>query len=382
LSYRILQGGQTKGFMKKEDKVNNPVSIEEQNFHCRISFESDLERSLDTLQLNQLEQSFRDWIEAASRSDIRLSRRRILLIFLLIRYTGAKLSEVLSLDPSQDIDFEKHSVFFGRTHEESGRSRRKVQMASTLFHEIREIITELPFKDGSPKRLNVDPGFVRLKFYERAEACGIAKQLGAPEILRKSRAVELMQNNMPLPAVQMLLGHSTPNLTSSYVSFSEDDLQQVTKLFMEKEFNRKTSARNSFFGKIEKVQKGDIQTLIELMTVSGHLVTTIITNGSLDRLGLKKGMLITAEVKAPYVILQKNNRQQTNNELRCSADNIFNGTVARITRGEINTEYIVHISDGTEVCSLVTSKSARSLCLEPGDSVWVMFNGFSVLLSE
>jgi molybdate transport system regulatory protein len=73
--------------------------------------------------------------------------------------------------------------------------------------------------------LKVDPGFVRRKFYERAEACGIAKQLGAPEILRKSRAVELMQKNMPLPAVQMLLGHSTPNLTSSYLSYSEDDIQ-------------------------------------------------------------------------------------------------------------------------------------------------------------
>lgn len=367
---------------KKDNQSSNSASVKAQNFHGRILFEPDRGKCLDALQLSQLEQSFRDWSDSPSRSDVRFSRRRILLIFLLIRYTGAKLSEVLSLDPLQDIDFEKHFLLFGRTHEESGRSQRRVDLSATLCHEIRQIITDPSLRDGFHKDalqkiLNVDPGFVRRKFYERAEACGIAKQLGAPEILRKSRAVELMQNNMPLPAVQMLLGHSTPNLTSSYVSFSEDDLQQVTKLFMDRESNRRTSARNSFFGKIERVQKGDIQALVELMTVSGHLVTTVITNGSLERLGLKKGMLITAEVKAPHVTLQK-----SGNEIRCSADNIFRGAVQRVTRGEINTEYIVQISDGAEVCSLVTSESARRLGLEPGDSVWVMFNSFAVLLSE
>lgn len=364
------------------------MPIQVQNFHGKISFAPDREKCLDAIQLHQLEQSFRDWIETASRSDVRISRKRVLLIFLLIRYTGAKLNEVLNLDPLQDIDFDNQFLFFGRTNEEFSRPQRKVHLSATLCQEIQKIIKYFPLKkEESDKRssqsiLNVDPGFVRRKFYERAQACGIPKQLGAPEILRKSRAVELIQNNMPLPAVQMLLGHSTPNLTSSYVSFSKEDLQQVTKLFMEKESNRKTSARNSFFGKVQTIQKGDIQTRVELVTVGGHLVTTIITNGSLDRLGLKKGMLITAEVKAPYVILQKNDKHKSASEIKCSADNIFNGTVERIARGKINTEYIVQIADGTEVCSLVTSESCRRLGLAEGDNVWVLFNSFSVLLSE
>jgi len=37
---------------------------------------------------------------------------------------------------------------------------------------------------------------------------------------------------------------------SSYVAFSDNDIQQVAKYFIEKESFRKTSARNSFFGKI------------------------------------------------------------------------------------------------------------------------------------
>jgi molybdate transport system regulatory protein len=208
--------------------------------------------------------------------------------------------------------------------------------------------------------------------------CGFEKKLGGPEMIRKARAVELMQCNMPLPVVQTILGHSTPNLTSTYVSFSKDDIQQVTRMFMEKESVRKTSARNSFFGKIHTIQKGDIQTLVELVTLGGVRITTLITNDSLQRLGLKAGKLITAEVKAPWVMLLK-----SGNLPRCSADNVLNGVVGKISKGEINTEFIVRISDGTEVCSIVTSESSRRLALLEGDEVWALFSCYAVvLLSE
>ena len=366
--------------IKSKDKVSNvrqdrPFPMPERTNHARIVAMANANRCLDAVQLGRLEQSFRDWIDAASRADVRVARLRILLIFLLIRYTGAKLSEVLGLDLSKDIDFERQLVRFGSMQEDSGRPHRKVPLPETLCSEIQTIISGPTFKNAFQNMLNVDPGFLRRKFYERAEACGIAKQQGAPEIIRKSRAVELMQKNMPLPAVQMLLGHSTPNLTSSYVSFSEDEIKQVIRFFMEKESARKTSARNSFFGKIQTIKQGDIQSQVELLTIGGHRITTVITNDSLLRLGLQVGKLITAEVKAPWVILQKRE-----NEPECSADNKFNGIVERIHQGEINTEYVVRISDGTEVCSIVTSESCRNLNFGEGDTVWVLFNSFSVIL--
>ena len=40
------------------------------------------------------------------------------------------------------------------------------------------------------------------------------------ELIRKARAVELVQSNVPLPVVQSLLGLSTPNSASSFVTFS------------------------------------------------------------------------------------------------------------------------------------------------------------------
>lgn len=359
--------------------VNEPqtgsVAITERSSHTRILTVSKGSRFLDTLQLVRLEQSFRDWAENAMRGDVRRSRRRILLIFLLIRYTGAKLNEVLALNPFQDIDFQRHVVVLRHPADGRDRTKREIQISETLCEDIRTALAQPAFKKSLKNLFKVDPGHVRRKFYERAAACGFPKKLGAPDTIRKSRAVELMQSNMPLPAVQRMLGHSTPNLTTSYVSFSDDDIHVVTRHFMEKESGRKTSARNTFFGKIRTIRSGDIQAVVELATISGDLVRAVITNDSLARLGLKEGTLISAEVKAPWVILLKGE-----SEPAASADNRFRGTVSRIAAGAINTEYVVRISDGTELCSLVTSESGRRLGLQVNDPVWAVFTSFSVVL--
>jgi molybdate transport system regulatory protein len=151
------------------------------------------------------------------------------------------------------------------------------------------------------------------------------------------------------------------------------DMRQVAKHFIEKESHRKTSARNSFFGKISSIKKGDIQAKVEMITLSGDIVTTIITRDSLSRLGLKTGSLITAEVKAPWVILQK-----SDGEPESTAENRFFGTVVRINTGKITTEFAVRISDGTELCSIVTSENALQTGFQEDDKVWVVFNSFYV----
>ncbi len=343
--------------------------------HGRIVVMPEERKYLDSSGLKRLEQSFRQWVDDTSREDVRLSRKRILLFFLLIRYTGAKLNEVLALDPSRDIDYVRQSVFFRSAHSNAEQQVREVLISEHFASEMRSMLADPNFKKSLGNTFGVDPGFVRRKFYERALACGLSKQMAGPEMIRKSRAVELMQGNMPLPAVQMLLGHSTPNLTSSYVSFSEDEIQQVMRHFVEKESSRKTSARNSFFGKIQILRHGDIQTLVELSTIESHRVTTVITNDSAQRLGLKEGKMITAEVKAPYVVLQK-----TDKEPGSSAENRFKGIIEQINTGKINTEYIVDISEGTKLCSVITTESGRRLNLKKGDPVWVLFNCFAVVL--
>jgi molybdate transport system regulatory protein len=359
----------------KNDRIRTSrISLSESASHGRIVSGPDEGQCLDTVQLNRMEQAFREWVSQSSRADIRFSRQRILIIFLLIRYTGAKLNEVLALNPLQDIDPSRRTVLFRGNAVGLESDPREVQISDALACEIQDRLKD--FGGTSQNTLMIDPGFVRRKFYERAQACGLPKRLSGPEMIRKARAVELMQGNMPLPAVQRMLGHSTPNLTSSYVSFSEDEVQQVARLFMERESMRKTSARNSFFGKIAAIQQGDIQARVTLNTIEGYSIIAVITNDSVERLGLKPGRLVTAEIKAPWVILQPGGGPAP----VCSAENRFKGVLTRTNRGRINTECVVRISNTIELCAIVSTKGIKNLQLNEGDEIWALFNCFAVVL--
>jgi molybdate transport system regulatory protein len=343
--------------------------------HARILSAAENGRCLDTVQLQKLEQSFRSWADAPDRPDIGFSRKRILLIFLLIRHTGARLSEVLHLDLSGDIDYKNHVVRLCKGGSESGRPCREVEVSETLSVEIQETLDDPELKRTSGGILWVDPGHVRRKFYERAESIGIPRELGTPDVIRRSRAVELLQSNMPLPVVQKILGHSTPNLAASYVEFSDEEMREVARHFVDKESRRKTSARNAFFGKVDRIHKGDVQTVVEIISVGGYRVSGVITNHSLARLGLKRGALVMAEVKAPWVMLYKGEE-----EPKSAAENIFHGAVRRITSGKITTEVVVVIPDGTELCSIITEESKKRLDIQENDTLWVAFNAFAVVL--
>lgn len=356
--------------MKAPRPTSPRIPATDQADHGRIVGQAS--SCLDSLQLEHLEREFRTWAEESRRADVTLSRRRILLIFLLIRHTGAKLHEILALNPLQDIDHDRLIVTFGRTTPEQART---VPLADTLAANIRDILSDEIFRQASGQTLSVDPAFVRRKFYERAQACGFPKNLASPEMIRKSRGVELMQSNMPLPAVQMYLGHSTPNLTSAYVTFSEDDIRTITSSFLQRESHRKTSARNSFFGKITDIRPADIQAEVLLTTLDGHVISSVITMDSLRRLGLKVGRLATVEVKAPWVSLYSSEKEPL-----CSSENRLPGIITRIRRGRVNTEYVLRIGPDTELCIVTTTESLRRLMLQEQDSVWAVFGSYATIV--
>ena len=289
-------------------------------------------------------------------------------MFLIIRYTGARLNEVLTLRAA-DIDLRARRIRFRKEGQDGDR---EVQIPEQLAHELKTALTLLGPAGGMFK---IDAAHVRRRFYDCAEAAGIPRELGTPEAIRKSRAVELLQSDVPLPVVQRILGHSTPNLAASYVEFSEEDIRRVERFHVERETRRKTSARNRFFGKIERVHIGDVQASIDLTSIDGHRVTAVITTHSQQQLGLKPGSLIAAEVKAPWVVLCTGSDAPT-----CTAENQFKGSVRRISKGKINSEVVVRISDTTELCSVLTEKSRRALRIKEGDTVWAVFNAASVVL--
>jgi molybdate transport system regulatory protein len=331
-------------------------------------------KSIDPVQLQSLERSFRVWSDSPAGTSRKLSRKRILLIFLLIRYTGARLNEILSLQPVGDIDLVNRRILFRKGDPNKG-SPREVQIPELLVDEIKTILGELQQRGTASEIFRIDPAHVRRKFYDCAEAAGIARELGTPEAIRRSRAIELMRNNVPLPVVQNIMGHSTPNLAASYVEFSVEEIRRIERLHLERENQRKTSARNSFFGKVEKVSIGDVQAAVEIVSIDGQKISSMVTVNSQARLGLEPGRLVAVEVKAPWVVLFKGSEEPA-----CSAENRYKGSVLRVIQGKINSEVIVQITDRTELCSILTEKSRKMLNIEKGDAVWAVFNAAAAII--
>jgi molybdate transport system regulatory protein len=108
--------------------------------HARILSIADKARCLDAGQLQKLEQSFREWADAPRNPGLGISRQRILLIYLLIRCTGARLNEVLKLDPHRDIDDKAHAVVFRKAEREGVSIGREVKISEMLSVEIRKIL--------------------------------------------------------------------------------------------------------------------------------------------------------------------------------------------------------------------------------------------------
>jgi molybdate transport system regulatory protein len=327
---------------------------------------------LDIVQLAEMEQAFRKWAKDSPRQDIRRSRQRILLIFLLIRHTGARLHEILNLK-SDDIIFEDRVVRLGSTRSGSFRS---VEIPDDLVKDLRSFIKKYKFiKDES--LFLIDPGHVRRKFYERAEACGLPRDFGNPSTLRRSKSVELLRANLPLPAIEKLLGHTRSSSTSTLLDFSDDDIHFMLRRHMDLERDRRTSARNVFFGKIIKIIKGDIQSEIVLLTLGGIGISSIITNGSLEKMRLRQGSLVTAEIKAPAVFIAAPDAEGHTT----SAENRVQGTVTAINSGRVNSEVILTLKEGTELCAIITTASLKRMSLQTGDKGWALFGAYSVILN-
>lgn len=336
-------------------------------------------RSLDEAQVAALELSFRSWMDASRRRADYASRRRLWLIFLLLRSTGARLGEVLGLDPTRDLDLdsERPTAHFGR----NGGDGREVPLPADVARALREALADPTLAPDAAKLFDMDQGHVRRKFYERAEAAGLPRELASPSVLRRSRARQLMRQDVPLPVVQRLLGHSSADLTAAFSDYSDLEAGDIVEAYLKREERRKTSARNRFFGAVSKVVEGPVVASVEITSLGGFKVTSVVTRESVERLGIRPGVLATADIKAPWVQIAAGE-----DEPRSSAANRYPATVRRILTGEaqgdqVAAEVVAELSDGTMLAAVITHESVRRLNLAVGSRVWASFGAFSVILN-
>lgn len=136
----------------------------------------------------------------------------------------------------------------------------------------------------------------------------------------------------------------------------------------------KTSARNQFRGVVTAVKPGAVNAEVVLDIGTGQPLVAIITNDSVDTLGLKKGVVALALVKASWVILAKQAG------LKTSARNQFRGHVSRIESGAVNSDISLDLGNGKSIGAIITNESVQELALAVGDEASVLFKASSVIL--
>ena len=137
----------------------------------------------------------------------------------------------------------------------------------------------------------------------------------------------------------------------------------------------KISARNVLAGTVKSVTKGAVNAEVSLALVGGETVVAIITNHSVDSLGLREGGDAYAIIKASEVMVGKGVENA-----KLSARNVLAGEVARLEPGAVNSEVEIRLSGGTAVVASITKASANALDLKQGDKLSAIIKASNVLV--
>ena len=137
----------------------------------------------------------------------------------------------------------------------------------------------------------------------------------------------------------------------------------------------KLSARNVFPGTVSGIAKGAVNAEVSLTLKGGTPVTAVVTNASIDNLGLAVGKEASIIVKASSVIIGTDLH-----DAKISARNIMCGTVVKVIEGPVSAEVDVEIGGGNTISAVITHGSAKSLGIKEGGHACAIFKASSVIL--
>ena len=136
------------------------------------------------------------------------------------------------------------------------------------------------------------------------------------------------------------------------------------------------SARNQIIGTIEKISLGAVNAEIQMKLKSGKSIVSIITNSSVENLGLAINDEVVAVIKSSNVLLST----QTN--LKLSARNSLNGNIEEINIGSVNAEVVVNIGNEDKIVAIVTTNSIENMGLKIGASVDVIIKASDIMIGK
>jgi molybdate transport system regulatory protein len=137
----------------------------------------------------------------------------------------------------------------------------------------------------------------------------------------------------------------------------------------------KISARNVFEGKVTALTDGKVNAEVEITTAGGDRLVAIVTEGSVQSLGLALGKPLMAFVKAPWVMVLAGT-----GDVKFSARNQLAGTVESVSKGSVNSEVVIKLTGGTLVYAVVTNEAVLELGLKPGVPASALIKASHVVL--
>jgi integrase/recombinase XerD len=149
----------------------------------------------------------------------RTCSQRDYLIIKTLWETGMRASELLALTPA---DIEKKNEVITVTNGKGGKERRVLLKSETVKELFSYVKTNTLGYDAPIFPLSRWTLYRIIRKY--AALVGVSAH---PHTLRHSFAINLVRHNTDIRRVQMLLGHSSLNVTSVYLQFKESDLRQI-----------------------------------------------------------------------------------------------------------------------------------------------------------
>jgi len=137
----------------------------------------------------------------------------------------------------------------------------------------------------------------------------------------------------------------------------------------------KVSARNVFAGTVKKITIGAVNAEVTLAIKGGASLTSVVTNGAVENLGLKEGDDAYAIVKASSIIIGCDLHNA-----KVSARNVYCGSIVKLIEGPVSSEVDVEIGGGNVISAVITHESSQRLELKVGDHACAIFKASSVIL--
>ncbi len=138
----------------------------------------------------------------------------------------------------------------------------------------------------------------------------------------------------------------------------------------------KASARNAIEGRITALTPGAVNAEVEVTSGGGDRLVAVITMTSVTEMRLAIGSTVTVLVKAPWVIVVRDDEKTT-----FSARNRLAGKVSMIQKGAINSGVSIALPGGATIHAVITNDAVDDLALSVGQPATALIKASHVVLA-